>query len=146
MDLLLEAFQQFFREHADHWIERFDYKEAGPQLLLQAFLQRVVNSGGRIEREYGQGRRRTDLMIIWPTGFGSPVRQQRIVIECKLLRGGIASTMRDGLAQTRDYMDLCSTDEGHLVIFDRDTTRSWDDKVYRRRETVDNATITVWGM
>ena len=34
-------------------MERFQYKEAGPQLLLQAFLQRIVNSGGRIEREYG---------------------------------------------------------------------------------------------
>ncbi len=40
--------------------------EAGPQLLLQAFLQRGVNSGGRIEREYGLGRGRTDLLIVWP--------------------------------------------------------------------------------
>ncbi|MCP4700755.1 MAG: AAA family ATPase, partial [Gammaproteobacteria bacterium] len=53
MDKLLAAFQQFFREHSEHWLERFDYKEAGPQLLLQAFLQRIVNGGGRIEREYG---------------------------------------------------------------------------------------------
>ncbi|MCP4697584.1 MAG: ATP-binding protein, partial [Gammaproteobacteria bacterium] len=53
MDKLLTAFQQFFREHSEHWLERFDYKEAGPQLLLQAFLQRIVNGGGRIEREYG---------------------------------------------------------------------------------------------
>ena len=50
---LLAAFQAFFREHSEHWVERFEYKEAGPQLLLQAFLQRIVNSGGRIEREYG---------------------------------------------------------------------------------------------
>ncbi len=48
---LLEAFQRFFREHSEHWMGRFGYREAGPQLLLQAFLQRVVNSGGRIERE-----------------------------------------------------------------------------------------------
>ena len=41
-------------------------KEAGPQLLLQAFLQRIVNSGGRIEREYGLGRMRTDLLLLWP--------------------------------------------------------------------------------
>lgn len=41
-------------------MERFQYREAGPQLLLPAFLQRVVNSGGRIEREYGLGRGRTD--------------------------------------------------------------------------------------
>lgn len=33
---LLAAFQEFFREHSEHWIEHFDYKEAGPQLLLQA--------------------------------------------------------------------------------------------------------------
>ena len=32
---LLAAFQRFFREHSEHWIERFQYKEAGPQLLLQ---------------------------------------------------------------------------------------------------------------
>ncbi len=27
---LLAAFQQFFREHSESWVERFDYKEAGP--------------------------------------------------------------------------------------------------------------------
>ena len=49
-------------------MERFTYREAGPQLLLQAFLQRIVNGGGRIEREYGLGRRRTDLLVFWPQG------------------------------------------------------------------------------
>ena len=47
---LLAACQAFFREHSEHWVERFDYREAGPQLLLQTFLQRIVNGGGRIER------------------------------------------------------------------------------------------------
>jgi hypothetical protein len=67
---LLTAFQQFFREHSEHWVERFQYQEAGPQLLLQAFLQRIVNAGGRIEREYGLGRLRTDLLVIWPLNRG----------------------------------------------------------------------------
>ena len=53
VEKLLAAFQAFYREHSEHWLGRFDYREAGPQLLLQAFLQRVVNGGGRIEREYG---------------------------------------------------------------------------------------------
>ena len=69
---LLAAFQTFFREHSEHWRQRFLYQEAWPQLLLQAFLQRVVNSGGRIEREYGLGRGRTDLLIVWPRGAGQP--------------------------------------------------------------------------
>ena len=47
MGKLLESFQEFFREHSEHWVQRFDYKEAGPQLLLQAFLQRIVNAGGK---------------------------------------------------------------------------------------------------
>ena len=50
---LIGAFQQFFPEGSEHWLQRFEYQEAGPQLLLQAFLQRIVNGGGRIEREYG---------------------------------------------------------------------------------------------
>ncbi len=53
---LLAKFQTFFRAHCEHWSKRFLYQEAWPQLLLQAFLQRIVNSGGRIEREYGLGR------------------------------------------------------------------------------------------
>ena len=52
MKRLLQEFQQFFREHSEIWLERFSYREAGPQLLLQAFLQRIVNGGGRITREY----------------------------------------------------------------------------------------------
>ena len=63
---LLEAFQQFFREEAESWIERFAYKEAGPQLLLQAFLQRVLNGGGYVDREYGLGFHRVDILIRGP--------------------------------------------------------------------------------
>ena len=142
---LLAAFQVFFREHSEHWVERFQYKEAGPQLLLQAFLQRIVNSGGRIEREYGLGRRRTDLLLVWPVG-GDAGLTQKMVIECKVLHRGLGRTLAEGLEQTRDYMDRCATEEGHLVLFDRTEGKSWDDKVYRRVETDGGARVTVWGM
>jgi hypothetical protein len=32
MAKLMSAFQEFFREHSEYWIERFDYKEAGRKL------------------------------------------------------------------------------------------------------------------
>ena len=76
---LLAAFQAFFREHSEHWLERFQYKEAGPQLLLQAFLQRIGNSGGRIEREYGLGRMRVDLLVLWPVRRGGEGRRAPLV-------------------------------------------------------------------
>ena len=141
---LLSAFQEFFREHSEHWIERFQYKEAGPQLLLQAFLQRIVNSGGRIEREYGLGRMRTDLLLLWPIDDGGDT--QKIVIECKVLHKSLDHTIRQGLEQIRAYMDRSAAGEGHLVIFDRSTGKSWNDKVFRRERSVDGKRITLWGM
>ena len=90
---LIAAFQEFFREHSEHWVQRFEqYHEAGPQLLLQAHLQRIVNGGGRIEREYALGRGRTDLLIVWPQGE----RERRFVVECKVLRKGLGADHRRG--------------------------------------------------
>ena len=82
----------------------------GPQLLLQAFLQRVVNGGGRIEREYGLGRGRTDLLIVWPSqrqpddprAFARVGdRARRFVVEGKILRGSLNGTMAEGIVQTQ---------------------------------------------
>ena len=149
MDKLLGAFQGFFREHSEHWLGRFDYAEAGPQLLLQAFLQRVVNSGGRIEREYGLGRGRTDLLVLWPRGgegAGPDAAVERYVVECKVLHKGLERTIAEGLAQTAAYMDRCDAEAGHLVVFDRREGRSWEEKVFRREEPADGRTVTVWGM
>ena len=139
---LLTAFQAFFREHSEHWVERFDYREAGPQLLLQAFLQRIVNGGGRIEREYGLGRGRTDLLVIWPHGD----RTRRFVVECKVLHKSLERTIEEGLRQTAGYMDRCAAEAGHLVIFDRDETRRWDEKVFCRKESAEGVDVVVWGM
>ena len=113
-------------------------------MLLQAFLQRIVNSGGRVEREYGLGRMRTDLLIVWPAG-APPSRTWRAVIECKLLRGSRDATVRTGLEQTRAYLDHGGA-EGHLVIFDRTEGRPWSEKLFRSQETDCGAPVTVWGM
>ncbi|MBR6283806.1 MAG: AAA-like domain-containing protein [Muribaculaceae bacterium] len=147
MEKLLTEFQQFFRQNADSWISQIDYAEAGPQLLLQAFLQRVVNGGGYIDREYGLGRCRTDLLIRKPLtdGYGGPV--QRVVMELKILRGGMKKTMADGLKQTAKYMDYVgNVDEGHLIIFDRTGKLSWTKRIWHRTEHYDGRDITVWGM
>jgi hypothetical protein len=78
---LLGAFQEFFRKNWEAWLERFDHREAGPQWLLEAFLRRIVNSGGRIDREYALGRRRVDLLVRWPHGPAAHRSEQKAVIE-----------------------------------------------------------------
>jgi len=142
MEKLLENFQQFFRENSEHWEGRFDYQESGPQLLLQAFLQRIINGGGYIEREYGLGRMRTDLLIRWK----HPAGEQRAVIEVKVSRGVTTEKLlNQGLAQTAEYLDRVGAAEGHLIIFER-SSRTWDEKVYRNSHEVNGRIIRVWGM
>ena len=147
MEKLLLDFQQFFRQNGDSWIGRFDYAEAGPQLLLQAFLQRIINGGGYIDREYGLGRKRTDLLIRKPLtdGYGGPV--QRVVLELKIKRGDLERVIEKGLEQTWQYMDTVgSVDEGHLIIFDRDGQKPWDERIWHRACEYQGHPIMVWGM
>ena len=123
LEKLLTAFQEFFRENSEHWVERAQYREAGPQLVLQAFLHRVVNGAGRIEREYALRSRRVDLLIVWPSRTGPA---SRFVVECKLLRDSRARTIEKGLEQTAAYMDLSGADAGHLVVFDVRFGKNWE--------------------
>ncbi len=149
MEKLLLDFQQFFRQNADSWIGRFDYAEAGPQLLLQAFLQRIVNGGGYIDREYGLGRKRTDLLIRKPLtdGYGGPV--QRVVLELKVKRpkDGLDTMIETGLRQTWEYMDTVgSVDEGHLIIFDRSGEKPWEERIWHKSAEYNGHPIMLWGM
>ncbi len=144
MNKLLAAFQEFFRQNSEHWIRRAQYTEAGPQLVLQAFLHRVVNGKGRIEREYALGSRRVDLLVVWPLG---DERVQRFVVECKLIKEGrsVDREIGRGLEQTAAYMDTSGTEAGHLVVFDLRQGRSWADRIYREQRSWQGARITVWG-
>jgi hypothetical protein len=144
MDKLLRAFQDFFRKHFESWVDGFNYAEAGPQLLLQAFLQRIVNSGGRVEREYGLGRQRTDLLLIWPYQNSECIQQ--VVVELKLRYGRLEKTIEKGLEQTWQYMDKWGTDEGYLLIFDRSKKASWKEKIFKKEKTFKGTGITVYGM
>jgi len=136
MHKILEAFTQFYRENSDIWLEKFDYKESGPHLLLMAFLQRIINGGGKIHREYALGRKRLDLLIEFHT--------QRIVIELKIDRG--PQTIPEGLEQTAQYMDINNATEGHLIVFHRAPHTSWNEKIFTKKESFGKHTITVWGM
>lgn len=135
VDKLLRAFQIFWRRDGHLAAEGFGYREAGPHLMLMAFLQRVVNGGGRIEREYGLGRRALDLMIHW--------RDARHAIEVKLRRD--TETEADALQQIADYLDLAGLDEGYLVMFDLRRETSWQDKLVVRDVTHAGKQIRIVG-
>lgn len=134
MTALLKAFTEFYRENSAIWLEKFDYKESGPHLLLMAFLQRIINGGGTIWREYALGRARVDLLIQW--------QKQRIVLELKVKQS--KSTLAEGLEQTIKYMDSSQATEGHLLIFDRDPSKTWKEKQHRSKKIFKNHLIHIW--
>jgi hypothetical protein len=135
-EALLEAFTLFYRENSAIWLKQFDYKEAAPHLLMMAFLQRVINGGGTLQHEYALGTGRVDILIRW--------RQQTIVIELKIRHS--VQSVADGLQQTARYMDSSGATEGHLVIFDRDPNKPWEEKIYHLTESVNGKIIHVWGL
>ncbi|RCK73280.1 MAG: Cell division protein FtsI [Peptidoglycan synthetase] [Candidatus Ozemobacter sibiricus] len=123
---LLREFQRFWRRHADAWEAKSDYLEAFPHLLLMAFLQRVLNGQGRIEREYAAGRGRVDLAVEWQGRWS--------VIEIKLVHpaDGREGTIEEGLRQTARYRDAVGASEAYLVVFDRRPearTRPWEERL-----------------
>ncbi|XXV26210.1 hypothetical protein WME87_48575 [Sorangium sp. So ce1389] len=117
---LLQEFAGFWRERGEALAGSLGYHEVAPQIVLMAFLQRVVNGGGTIDREFGLGRGRIDLLVRWPYQDAAGRREvQRTPLELKVWREGEKSPLPRGLAQLDGYLAQLGLDEGVLVVFDR---------------------------
>lgn len=97
------------------------------------FLQRIVNGGAAdgeaincghsVDREYGVGRGRIDLLIRKPcTGPDGEKKVQRTAFELKVWRASRPDPLPIGLRQLDSYLDRMALDTGVLAIFDRRPT------------------------
>jgi len=120
MSGLLAAFQQFWRENATPNAFLAQYHEAYPHLVLQAFLQRVINGGGSIVREMALGSGRLDL--------GVHFRGAVYAVEVKTA-ANYAKSHEKAYGQIVRYMDTLGVSEGWLVVADSDLTKPWDEKI-----------------
>ncbi|MEZ4985750.1 MAG: AAA-like domain-containing protein [Saprospiraceae bacterium] len=138
MDKLLDAFVTFYRRHSESWIDRYQFKEAGHQLLLMAFLQRIVNGGGRIDREMAAGNGRTDLVVEWG--------EQVIPIELKINHDKWSEP--EGKEQIARYMDKLGQRKGYLVLFEKKTSEElpWEERIRREVLEVDGKEVILLGM
>ena len=137
MDTLLREFQKFWRRHSEVWESRSDYTEAFPHLLLMAFLQRVTNGGGHIDREYAAGRGRMDLALLY--------NKRWYIIEVKLIHDYDTPEIvrEEGLEQITRYRNsIDPATPSYLAIFDRRKKSKelpWDEKI--KWETEGDITI-----
>ncbi|MEL6900807.1 MAG: ATP-binding protein [Cyanobacteria bacterium J06606_4] len=110
-DALLHAFLQFWQQHGEPLLKSAPYHEIAPHLVMMAFLHRVANGGGTLEREYALGTGRMDLCL----RYGDVV----LGIELKVWRDGRPDPLARGLEQLDGYLGKLGLATGWLVIFDR---------------------------
>jgi len=108
---LLEAFLAFWRQHGQPLLGSAPYHEIAPHLVMMAFLHRVVNGGGTLEREYAIGRGRMDLCL----RYGDVT----LAMELKVWRDGKPDPLKEGLNQLDERLSGLGLDTGWLVIFDQ---------------------------
>jgi hypothetical protein len=140
MNFLIRDFQEYWRENSEIWVKRYknylyEYDEAAAHLVIQAFLQRVINGGGQIIREMALGRKRADLCVVY--------EEHKYPIELKVLQN--IKNQSKKFDQILAYMDRVGSDMGWLVIFDRSTEKSWDEKIYMTEEIIDGKRVVVAG-
>lgn len=111
MDRLLEAFLAFWREFGEPLLRASPYSEVASQIVMIAFLHRVANAGGVLEREYAAGMGRMDIQL----RYGP----DRFAFELKVWRDGRPDPLAQGLAQLDAYLARLGLDTGWLVIFDQ---------------------------
>jgi hypothetical protein len=111
IDRLLHTFLDFWLQHGEALLKSASYPEIAPHLVMMAFLHRVVNGGGTLEREYAIGRDRMDLCL----RYGEVI----LGIELKVWRTGKANPLTKGLPQLESYLNRLKQSSGWLVIFDR---------------------------
>jgi hypothetical protein len=110
---LLDAFLAFWRQHGQPLLGSAPYHEIAPHLVLMAFLHRVVNGDGTLEREYAIGSGRMDICL----RYGAVT----LGMELKVWRDLRPDPLAEGLAQLDGYLAGLGLDAGWLIIFDRRT-------------------------
>jgi hypothetical protein len=111
IDALLAAFLDFWRQHGQPLLKSVSYHEIAPHIVLMAFLHRVANGGGRLEREYAIGTRRMDICLRY--------KSVTVGMELKVWRDGDKDPVDKALVQIDRYLAGLGLDRGWLVIFDQ---------------------------
>jgi hypothetical protein len=110
------------------------YDEAVYYVILLAFLQRVVNGGALVRRQFAEGRGAVDICVLF--------KDRKYLIELKI-KG--RKSEENHLDQLAGYLNTAGEKEGWLLIFDRDRDKKWDDKITWRTIQHKGFTIHIIG-
>ncbi|ETR66894.1 MAG: hypothetical protein OMM_12205 [Candidatus Magnetoglobus multicellularis str. Araruama] len=115
IDKLLDEYIRFYKQHSEMITARKTYTEAAHHLFFMAWLQRIVNSGGIIEREYAAGLKRLDLCVRFSGEY--------FAFELKL---SSKTALDEGKKQLVEYLNRLELNSGYLIIFSRKKVEDWE--------------------
>ena len=128
MQQLMEAFLSFSLEHFRSIPANMLPHERVYHMIFYAFLQRIVNGGGRINREYPINDDAVDVLIeiAYKDKSGKKALQKEVV-ELKTYRptntAGFKSFVKSGKDQlVEKYLTPLRQQVGYLIVWDQKTT------------------------
>ncbi len=151
---LRAALVEFWCEHAEPFVAAEHYTEVAPHLVVMAFLQRVVNGGGLVDREYAAGRGRMDILVRWPVAdnagrvdlFGTQF--ERHLFELKVWYDGKADPLPAALEQVGEYVQRVPCESVSVLVFDRRKAtlrKKWAGRMKVLGEVGVVQGLSVWG-
>jgi hypothetical protein len=129
VEMLLRRFTDFYRENGELITARKQYTESAHHLSFMAWLQRIVNGGGYVRREYGLGLKFIDLVVEFgPDKFAFELKTEKNY------------NREAALEQATGYARRLGTQEVYLLVFRRKMT---DPAAVGQRERIEHDGITV---
>ncbi len=145
---LLDDFRAFWIANAEAFLQQTPYSEAAALLVFMAFLHKITNGSGFVDREYAAGRGRVDLCVRWPLPTGEV---QRWALGLKVWRDatphgeGLLDPIEQGLIQLTEYLDRLGLDRGYLIVFDaRSDLAPLPQRVSRQEAEHEGRSIVLW--
>ncbi len=124
---LIDAFFAWWRRHGDTLVAESDenWREAAAHLAFLGFVQRVVNGGGSIEREFSTGRGALDVLVRY-AGEEFAVEMKRV----RPAHEALATVREEGEKQLFGYLDVLGLKQGWLLVFDQRPGLSWEERLW----------------
>jgi len=146
---LLTLFHDYWYENMGVWTSDMSgYKEAAAQIITLTFLQRIINGGGDIHREYAAGRKRMDIYVkrFYYKGKSKKLHIQKIVLEVKTISDNhnYDTIRQKALEQTSAYAKIVGVKEAEVLIFNRGEKPRWSATDPVELTEYDGVRLQIW--
>jgi len=144
MDVFIQKWILFHIKSFGAMRKSFEYQESVLQIIFYAFAQRIINGGGRVQREVAINDDAVDIKISWYYKTkDDKIGTQIELIELKTYRksntAGLKSFTESAKHQiTTKYLKPMQLDHGYIIIWDQKNEVSVKEELYKIEPELSN--------